>query len=169
MIRLSAIAFAALVGMTAAHADDLKPLTVEQCINILTGLKSLDCVGQQLNGQCAADAKQYKLGGARYTIGMNIQALTPVLTEYERAQQKYMLELPQVPAAEPGKPVPPEAATMKAQQDREAVANQLAMLAKPCIVTIGRLKQSELKLGDGPDQNAIPPSVIAAFGIIVDK
>ncbi len=152
-----------------ALSQDAKPFTVEQCINILTGLKALDCAGQQLNGTCSADAKQYKLGDARFTIGMNIQALAPVLVEFQRAQQKYMMELPPIPQPEAGKPVPPEIAAMQAQQNRESVANQIAMLAKPCSVTPGRLKQSELKLGDAPDQNAIPPSVLAAFGSIVDK
>ncbi len=162
-----AAAFLALI--VPAAAQDKPSLTVEQCINVLTGLKSLDCAGQQLNGTCPPDAKQYKLGDARFTIGMNIQALSPVLTEYQRAQQKFMMELPRVPTTEPGKPVPPEIADMKAQQDREAVANQLAMLAKPCTVAPGHLKQSDLKLGEGADQNAIPPSVIAAFGAIIDK
>jgi hypothetical protein len=164
-----AAAALALILAVPAASDDVKPLTVEQCINVLAGLKALDCAGEQLNGTCPADAKQYKLGDARLTIGMNVAALTPVLTEFQRAQQKYMMELPRVPTPEAGKPVPPEVADMRAQQDRESVANQLAMLAKPCNVQPGRLKQSELKLGDGADQNAIPPSVFAAFSPIVDK
>jgi hypothetical protein len=169
MRKIAAALAASLLACIPAAAEDAKPLTVEQCINILAGLKSLDCAGQQLNSQCPADAKQYKLGDARLTIGMNVAALTPVLTEFQRAQQKYMMELPRVPTPEAGKPVPPEVADMRAQQDRESVANQLAMLAKTCNVQLGRLKQSELKLGDGPDQNAIPPSVFAAFSPIVDK
>ena len=173
MKNLAATALAAMLPLAAslatASAQDAKPLTVEQCITLLNGLNSLNCVGQQLNGTCAPDAKQYKLGGARMTIGLNIQALTPVLTTFQREQQKFMMDLPRVPAAEPGKPVPPEIAEMQADQNKKSVATQIDMLARPCTVTPGRLKWSELNLGDDADHNAIPPAVIGALGAMMDK
>lgn len=163
-----AIALAAALACTPASAGE--PFTVEQCITILSGLNSLNWAGQQLNDQGRpADAKQYKLGDARFTISEDIQALTGVLTVYQRAQQQFMAELPPIPSVDQNKPVPPEVQQMQADQNKRAIANQIAMLARPCNVTPGRLKLGELKLGDGPDQNAIPPSVLAAIAPIVDR
>ena len=162
---------AAMFSATPALAQDKPELTVEQCITILNGLNALNCVGQQLGGSCTPDMKQYKLGDARFTIGANIQALSGVLTIYQRAQQQFMAELPPIPLADPGKPASPEITMMQADQNKRSIANQIAMLGKPCVTgsPLLRLKLSELKLGDGPEQNAIPPSVLAAFSPIVDK
>ncbi len=161
----------ALAAAFAAPATAQESLTVEQCVTILSGLNALNCVGQQLQGQCAPDAKQYKLGDARFTIASDVQALSGVLTSYQRAQQQFMAELPPLPPAPQGdaKPEPQETALARADQNKRAIANQIAMLGKPCPVTPGRLKLSELKLGDAADQNAIPPAVLAAFSLIVDK
>ncbi len=137
----------------------------------MSGLNSLNWVGQQLNEEPSkkpADAKQYKLGDARFTIALDISALTPILSAYQRSQQGFVAELPPVPPASDGKP-PPEAAQMQADQNRQVIAHQVGDLAKPCPVTPGRLKLQELKLGDAADQNAIPPAVLAAFSAIVDK
>ena len=170
MRTILAVAVAAAITVTPAIAQDAKPqLTVEQCLTILSGLKALDCAGQQLGGSCASDARQYKLGDARITIGENVQAITPVLTAYQRAQQQYMMELPPIPAAEPGKPTPPEVAQMQTDQNKKVIATQIAMLARPCNVTPGRLKWSDLKIGDDADHNAIPPSVLGAIGAMMDK
>lgn len=159
---------------TSAIAQDQPKLTVEQCITILSGLNTLNCAGQQLGGSCAPDAKQYKLGDARYTIGANIQALTPVLTTYQRAQQQFMAELPTIPDYDHGtadhpKPAPPEVLAMVTDQNKKSLANQVAMLAKSCNVVPGHLKLQELKLGDDPDHNAIPPSVLGAISAIIDR
>lgn len=161
-----------VASVTTAAAGDTQPLTVEQCIGILTGLNSLNWVGQQLGedqSKRPTDAKQYKLGDTRFTIARDIAALSPVMMGYQRAQQEFLAELPPIPKADPGKPEPPEAAVMQADQNKRSIANQLAMLKKPCDVVPGRLKLQELKLGDAPEQNPIPPSVLAAFSLIVDQ
>jgi hypothetical protein len=171
-IALAAVAFSA----APALAQDKATYTVEQCITILNGLNALNCVGQQLNGSCAPDAKQYKLGDTRYDIGRDISALTGILTDYQRAQQKFMAELPPIPdydhgSADHPKPVPLEVQQAQADQNKKSITNQIAMLGKPCVMggPLLRLKQPDLKMGDNPDQNAIPPSVFAAFSPIVDK
>ena len=169
------IAVAASLLSFPALADDAKPLTVEQCMTVLNGLNSLNWVGQQLGEgpeKKPADAKQYKLGEARFTIALDISSLSPVRDAYVRGNQQFMAELPPIPPAPEGKQPMPEAQQMQADQNRQAIAYQVATLAKPCpvsLTTSGRLKLQELKLGDGPDQNAIPPSVLAAFSQIVDK
>lgn len=165
------LAVCAAAALPAA-AQDAKPLTVEQCIGVLAGLKSLNWAGQQLGEDFKArpaDAKQYKLGDARLTIAMDTAALEPILTAYQRSQQGFMSEQPVLPAAADGKPVPPEVQQVIAEQNRAFQKHQLDDLKQPCPVTLGRIRSVDLKIGDGPDQNAIPPSVLGAFSPIVDK
>jgi len=165
-MKKAAIVAALLLGASPATAGEL---TVEQCISILTGLNALNCQGQQLGGQCDPKAPQYKLGEARYTIAMDIAGLGPVLNSVQEAQRKYMAELPSLPPVETSKGPSAEYTAKAAEQQKLIAANQSALLSKACNVQPGHLKLSELKLGDGPDQNPIPPSVLAAFSVIVDK
>ena len=151
-----------LGSVSAVHAESL---TVEQCVSILTGLNALNCSGMQLGGSCDKDAKSYKLGEARFTIAMAISALGPVLDAAQQAQRKFILELPALPDATKA----PDYTEKATKQSARISENWALMMAKPCNVQPGHLKLSELKLGDGPDQNAIPPSVLAAFAPIVDK
>ncbi len=157
---------------TIAVAQDQPRLTVEQCITVLSGLKTLDWQGKQIGEDVSkrpADAKQYKLGDARYTIALDIAALDPILTSYQRAQQQFIAELPAIPPTPEGKTPTTEILQMQAEQNKKSIANQIAMLAKPCTVMPGHLKLSEMKLGDDAEHNAIPPSAFAAFSLIVDK
>jgi hypothetical protein len=171
MKRLSLVVVSFVGFATAALADDVKPLTVEQCITVFNGLSSLSWAGQQLNEETSrrpADAKQYKLGEARFTISMDIAALSTVITAYQRAQRAAFDELPALPSVDQNKQIPPEVQQMKMDNDRRIAKIQNDMMTRKCDVTPGRLKLSELKLGDGPDQNAIPPNVLAAFSFIID-
>ena len=158
---------------TVAFADPAAPLTVEQCINILAGLNSLTWAGQQLGetpDKKPPDAKQYKLGDVRVTIAFDIESLQPVLTSYQRASQQFLGELPPVPQADAGKPQSPAAIELQADNNKKFIAFQVKALGQPCPVTInGRLKLSDLKLGDGADQNQIPVNVLAAIVPIIDK
>jgi hypothetical protein len=43
------------------------------------------------------------------------------------------------------------------------------VLEQPCNVKPAHIKVSDLHLGDGPEENAIPPSVIAALASILDQ
>jgi hypothetical protein len=178
-VKTFAVAAASLAILAApAAGQDAKPLTVEQCIGVLNGLNSLNWAGQQLNepnDKKPADAKQYKLGDARFTISMDISSLDPVRAAFQRSQQGFLAEQPVLPAVDKdgktadGKMATPELQQAIADQNKAFQAHQIADLAKPCPVAPGRLKLQELKIGDNPDQNAIPPSVLAAFSPIVDK
>jgi hypothetical protein len=171
-MKYAAIVILSAFAASPVIADDAKPqLTVEQCINILYGLNSLNYAGQQFGDpkQAPADAKQYKLGPARMTIAFNVAALTPILTAAQSAQQGFVRELPPLPAAEPGKPDSPERVDAAAKQNKQAQANWEAIIHAPCPFVPGHLKEKELKIGDGPDENAIPPSVLGALVPIIDR
>ena len=167
---------AALLIAPIAHAQDVKvgkaekAFTIEQCINILTGLTSLSYAGQQLNDASRAptDSKQYKLGPARMKIALNIASMTPVFTAAQLAQNGFISELPSLPTAK-------DDDKSKAQHDDAAKAqnklvndNWRKIIDQPCPVTPGRLSADDLKIGDGPEQNQIPPNVLAAISPIVD-
>lgn len=167
MIKI-VIIVASLLAAAPAVADDAKPLTVEQCINVLTGLTSLNFNGQQLNDPTRPpDAKQYKLGPARVKIALDISALTPVLTAAQAAQQGYLAELPALPATEPNKASPEHDAAL-AEQNKKAVANWQKLIKADCPVVPGHLNAADLKIGDGPDENQYPPNVLSAIAPIVD-
>jgi hypothetical protein len=169
---LAALLMAPLTLSAAAIADDAKPqLTVEQCINILGGLNSLGYVGQSLNdtSRPPADAKQYKLGAARMTVALDISVLTPVLTAAQNAQQGFLRELPPLPPVDPKKPDSPERADAVAARNNAAAANWQAIIQKSCPVQVVHIKASDLKIGDGPDENAFPPTVLGTIWPIIDR
>jgi hypothetical protein len=169
MIRTAILALAFASAAAVVHAEDAaKPLTVEQCLNLLNGLNSLNCVGQQLNGVCDPAAKQYKLGQARVPIALNISALSPVRDGVQKEAQAFASSLPPLPAVEPGKPDSPERIDMAAKQSKDIQTHWLKVIAGPCPVTPGRIKATDLNIGDEADKNAITPSVLAAIAPDVD-
>ena len=176
-MKRTLIATLAAVGvmMTVAKADDAKVITIEQCINILFGLNSLSYVGQQLGDQSRppSDAKQYKLGPARMTISANINALTAIDTAARSAQQGFQRELPPLPPNalnwKLGEPESPERIAAAISQNNKSQANWEAIIHQPCSVQPGHLKEKELKIGDGPDENAFPPPVLGAIYPIIDR
>jgi hypothetical protein len=170
MIRPLAIAFTTAIFAAPAAAQDAKPLTIEQCINILAGLNSLSYVGQQYNDSSKppGDAKQYKLGPARMTIATDIAALSQVLSNAQRAQQGFQSELPPLPAAEPGKPDSSARVDAANEQNKAAAKNWRTILDGPCNVQPGHLNAPDLKIGDGPDENSYPPPVLGALVPIID-
>jgi hypothetical protein len=168
MIRKIIFAAAIATFPVVASAQDAK-LTVEQCINILSGLNALNCVGQELNdyAACKPDSKQYKLGAARVAIAVDVAALTPVGDGANKEQQAFISDLPPLPAIEPGK-------TSSARDDAVSVqnkalgANWQKIISGPCPVTPGRIKFSDLNVGDGADQNPIPPTVLSHLVPLID-
>lgn len=174
-MRFVYAAIAAVLCTAPAAAEDLaKLMTIEQCVTILTGLSSLNYAGQQLNdGAKAPDgAKQYKLGPARMSIALDISTLQPILTAAQRAQEDFAAkELPPLPTLSDGAKDAERAAYAEATAKRQAAitANWTKILLGPCTVAPGRLKASDLNLGDDSGQNQIPPSVLAAISPIIDK
>jgi hypothetical protein len=169
---LAIIGLATALTSISAHAEDAKPLTIEQCINILGGLNSLSYAGQQLNdaSKPPADAKQYKLGPARMTVALNISALSPVLTAARTAQGGFLRELPPLPEADAKNPSSAAARDdAAAALNKKAAENWQIIIGKPCNVTPAHLRASELKIGDGPDENAFPVPVLGAIWPIVDR
>lgn len=164
---------AAAIALAPIHAiaQEAKPLTVQQCLAIATGLNSLSYVGQQLGDDPKtkpADAKQYKLGAARMTIALDIAALGPVIDAAQKAQQGFIAELPPLPAPDPGKVSSFARDDAIQEENKRAAVNQNKILAQPCNVSLARLKVSDLNIGDNADQNQIPPPVLAAIAPIID-
>jgi hypothetical protein len=158
-IIIAAAAVAAFASQAIA-ADVAKPLTVLQCLTVLKGLSALGCVGEQLDGTCTPDAKQYKLGALRLTTGLNISRLQDLANTVQRAQNGFNSELP---------PLDPKASDAdKVARGNQIQANWNKLIDAECPVQPGHIKASDLKLGDGPDENAIPPSVLGALAPIID-
>jgi hypothetical protein len=159
-MRIIAIALAAIAIVTPAAAQSPKPLTVLQCLTVLKGLSALGCVGEQLDGTCTPDAKQYKLGALRLTTGLNISRLQDLANTVQRAQNGFNSELP---------PLDPKAFDAdKVARGNQIQANWNKIIDAECPVQPGHIKASDLKLGDGPDENAVPPSVLGALAPIID-
>ena len=173
MKRIVVAAAMIFAAVAPSGAQEKKPLTVEQCLGILTGLNSLNWVGEQLGetqDKKPADAKQYKLGEVRFTVALDIEALGPVQASYQRAAQQFVAELPIAPAVDPKNPSAPAGAQIQTDNNKRMLSFQLKALAQPCPASnLSHIKLADLKLGDGTDQNQIPVSVLAAFSPIVDR
>jgi hypothetical protein len=128
------------VSASVAVADDL---TIGQCRDIYIALMSLD---------------RFKLGDQRLTVALDIAALTPIW----RASEVERIAL--ASEAGGGKEIKPDTAELGVfMQSFQRV------LGKACPVTLGRIKAAKLKLGDDEDQNAIPPTTLAALMPILDR
>jgi hypothetical protein len=158
---------AAMLVSSSAYAQSNEPaqLTVNQCLQVLSGLNALNYVGQQLpnggtNEPRPQTTTQYKLGAARMTIALDIAALNAVQNAAQKAQQDIFNE---VSGGKPTiQPYTPERGVYDSRITKE-------VLEKPCTVSPGRIKAADLKLGDGPDQNSIPPAVLSAILPIIDQ
>ena len=167
MIKILAVATAAAVLSTCATqaAESTEPapqkqVTIDQCISVANGIRALDWSGEPLNyqGSPPADAKQYKLGALRVPLGFLGGSLQSVVATYTTSVRKIMLEIGD------GKPVDPKFDSVKYMrylQESELAAQ------KPCPVTLPQFRISEFNVGDKPDQNQIPPSVIGALAPIL--
>lgn len=144
---------AALAFAVPARAED--DLTVKTCLEILAGLNSMNFSGQSSpTAPAPPDAKPYRLAGsARMTMAFDISELSRVQAASQKAQGEFDKTLDQ---KEP-------------DRQKQLDANWQSILAAPCNVVPGRVKESDLHLGDGPNDNAIPPSVLAVIVPIIDR
>jgi hypothetical protein len=128
------------VTASVAVADDL---TIGQCRGIYIALTSLD---------------RFKLGDQRLTVALDIAALTPM---WRASEMERIAIANEVGGGKEIKPETAEWAMFMQSYDR--------VLDKACPVTLGRIKAAKLKLGDDEDQNAIPPTTLAALMPILDR
>lgn len=155
---LLAIVFAGLLAYDpGASAQQAKPLTIGEAIGIASGLrqmktyKALDKDGKlgdlpfKFSGSTIADmARNISLGDAEAKL-------------YQEAVNILIFQL-----SDGGTQVPPgKMADFNKQTS--------AMLEKPADVKMIRIKESALKLGDGANENPIPPEIVALVVPILDK
>jgi hypothetical protein len=147
-----------------AFAADQKPLTVLQCISVMNGLEALRYAGAQVmdTRPTPPDAKQYKLGAMRFTIALDISQLEQVTLSVQKAQTGFVSELPSAVSPDPKNP------DANAVRDRAIQANWDKLTSAECPVQPGHIKASDLKLGDGTEDNQIPPTVLSALIPIID-
>lgn len=141
-----------VLSFGAARADDA--MTIGRCLDVAAGLSALDHYDDAATGK----PKQYKLGALRGPIGLNMAALRHVSESIEKARLGLIAEI--------GGGKAPQA--FDSSEIAKLNEEYRKMLDQPCDVKPGRIKVTDLRLGDGPEDNAIPPSVIAALAPILD-
>lgn len=157
MVKKQVVVFAALAALcvlppVSARAADT--LTIQSCLDIFGGLNSLSGYDDPKTGKTT----QYKLGALRLQVGMTLAALKTVSDQVQRAKGDLVAEVVN------GKPLVDNSPEMVALNHRYQ-----EMLDKPCPITIPHIRLADLKVGDGPDENALPPSTIALLAPILDK
>lgn len=153
------IAFLAVLAFAATPAA-AGGFTVAECLNIETGLNALNYAGAQLRdpNPAPAGAKQYRLGAARWPIAMNLAALSRVSAAFAKSRSALILEIGSGKDIAPGTP------------EMSRLTDELQkILDKPCDVTPAKMKLQDLLLGDGTDQNQIPPAVLGALAPIIEQ
>lgn len=155
---LVAVAVAAAAVAAAAPAT-AGAFTVAECLSIESGLNALNYAGAQLRDQnpAPAGARQYRLGAARWPVAMNLAALSRVSAAFAKSRAALILEVGGGKDVAPGTP------------EMGRLTDELQkILDKPCDVAPARMKLGDLLLGDGADQNQIPPAVLGALAPIID-
>lgn len=149
---LAAAVSAALLAPAAAE-----PLTVAGCLNVLQGLRALDGYDvPAADPKAAPSRKTYKLGALRFPIALNIAALSKVEDAVSKTRQALVTEAGgDVKVREP-------------DNQAHVISELQKLLDKPCDVTPARMKLADLRLGDGPEENAIPLSALSQMAPIID-
>src|ERR1700688_4179751 len=145
-----------LVGLQGAVAG---PLTVGQCLDIYTGLAAFDHydrVAKDDKGEHIISS-QYKLGATRLTIAMNLAALKPVVEATDKARLWLVAEM----GGEAIKANSPQYKQLSAEDEKVRAAN--------CSAQLETIDTEQLKLGDGPDENPIPPGTLSLLVPILSK
>lgn len=149
---------------------------VQKMNDIAGGLNSLseghDCEGTGQSRKCTP----YKLGALRLPIAQNLAVLNEKLTVFRSAADSLRTEVvtDKPPAALPANPTPEQTAEHQAAQAKFDKENaQLAteeqkLIDTPQSIVLRHLSLADLNIGDGPDKNPIPPTVLALLGPIVD-
>lgn len=157
---LTLVAAYSLLNGTPLLAEEPAPITINDCLTILSGLNSLDGRMVVVNAgkpseQVINQAYEFNNGALRGDIADNIAALTIVQRTAQEAQGKITLDIAKGdPEIKPGTP-------KALEYDRQL----RELVARPCGIPLKRVKTSDLKL----DRNEIPASVLAAIDKIRDK
>lgn len=169
LLTISAVLM--IIGLTAAAAaaqspaktDPPKPpaeLTLNDCLTLLPGLNGLDGRTYVVNAGKATEQAvtlPYEFGNSRLRldIARNIAQLVAVQRDADQVRQKIFMEVGKgAPEIKPGSPE-------SVEYDRQL----RELTARPCGVTLARIKAKDLKL----DKNEIPGSVIGALDKILDR
>lgn len=151
-----AIALALLVGAFGSVArpqEKAEPLTVEQALNVATGLGQLTSIdGVDKEGK--PTKTYYKFSpDLRLLIAVDIDIGRSVQTQFQNANNALVMQL-----SDGNPPVPPE--KMSAYN-----VELVKMMAAPARATFHRIKAADLKL----DENPIPASVLSLIIPILDR
>lgn len=158
-----------------AHADpdsktELQPstqLTVTQLQEINTVLRALD--GYQGTDKSGASAPmQYKLGDLRWNISDDEKIIKTILDEVEMG--RVALSKEKFPQGTPTPGTPEFNEFVKSDSGyKEFITVYQKRLEEKHSVTLEHLSKKLLNVGDAPDKNPIPPSVISVldqYGLI---
>jgi hypothetical protein len=155
---VSFVAAVLAVSVSFTFAEEPKKLTIGECIEVYSALANLDAFDRVVKegGTERVVKGQYRLGEARMTIALNMGALRPVIDAANKTRQQIIAEVG-------------EGATTKPETMVKAQEMFDRAMKEPCPVSPGHIKIGDLNLGDGPDKNQIPPSVINGVMPIVDR
>lgn len=142
-----------VLSLGTASADDA--LTIGRCLDVAAGLNALDHYDDAATGK----PKQYKLGALRGPIGLNMAVLRAVTESVDKARLGLIAEI--------GGGKPPQ--SLEPSELLKLNDEYRKVLEQPCNVKPTHIKISDLHLGDGLEENAIPPSVITALAPILDQ
>lgn len=145
---LAAALSAALIAGARAEL-----LTVAGCLTVLQGLRALDGYDVPSGDAKTPTRKTYKLGALRFPIALNISALSRVEDSVSKARQALLAE---------------NGGEVKSDNQAHIIAELQKVLDKPCDTTPARMKLADLRLGDGPEENAIPLTALSQMAPIID-
>lgn len=179
-LTAAAIATSLFVSPILA-ADDPPTPTITTLGEILNGLVVLsdghyavDKDGKVVSG---ADGKAvkvpFKLGKYRMTIASNITLLRGVLKDVEDARQALIREnIPDIPdVGDPQNSSKEYRDYLRSDKYKQFEEAYKAMANSPpgTKITLARIKLDDLKVGDDPGQNPIPPVALSQLDPILDK
>lgn len=184
-LALACLVFATIIPAVAAQAPVKQDqaalletgLTINDCLQILTGLSKLDephevIVNKGKSGEAITkEYYEYAQSGIQLDISHNIALLGAMQREAQVPQQRALYRLlrtlPPTPGAKLGDPPIPAKELPAGSQQAEDYDTEMRQLAeKPCRVQLTRLKASDL-LNEG--KNKIQINVFALIDKILDR
>jgi hypothetical protein len=152
-----------LIAGSPAGAQDRKPLTVGEAMNMLAALRNLDGRPTVMNQGIVVVPYDFGSGALRLRISRNIAALAEIEKSTEESRQAIIREiLRKMPPGPDGKaPVKLDPGTPEFEDFSKQYGTVLAELVN---VSLTRIRASELKL----DKNEIPATALNALVPIFD-
>jgi hypothetical protein len=162
------VAFVVAIGLSIAQPALAKELTIQNCLELNTALRSLDATYDYVVKEGSKETiahRKLKLGNAWGPVALNLTALAPIVSAQDDMNKKVITEI----AGEGASIIRwldtdhPDRGETK--EFKDYMRRMQSFYERPCKIEFATIKRSDLKVND---DNPIPLAVQAVLEMILE-